>query len=173
MDRETDRLFAEARDRQREEPREPGDEPQPTSGSEAAESDASVDLGDGGSPIRRGAHERAWRVKGGPWQRESNGRKLLVSVIRYLASIDVRGRQRFYDEAAFPQGKPLFSDSEERSSSWRRVESDIDKVVNIRHSSHPGIEAFLAQACAQCKTSTGAPIRLGEDIVLVLDLSSG
>ena len=167
MDREADRLLDAARDQQREDPRPASDEPG-TASKKKEEEPAVVDLGDGGTPIGPNSHERAWRVKGGPWQRESNGRDLMLSVIRHLASIDVRGRQRFYGEAVDRWGEPLFSDSEGRQ--WRRVEPEFDKAVNINRS-HRSIETFLAQACAQCQTSTGAPIRLGEDIELVLDLS--
>ena len=171
IDRETDRLLAAARDQQREEPRAPIDEPEPTSGAEVADPAALVDLDDGNAPIRRDSMERAWRVSGGSWRRERNGRELMVSVIRHLASIDIRGRQRFYDEAVDRWGEPLFSDPEGKPTDWRRVEPDVDKVMYINRS-HRDIEAFLAQACAQCRTSTGAPIRLGEDIELVLDMSS-
>ena len=170
MDRETDRLLAAARDQQREEPRATGEEPQ--SGVGEAEPAPLVDLGDGGAPIRRDSFERAWRVKGGDWRREPSGRELMFSVIHYLAAIDMRGRERFYREAVNRLGEPLFPDAERESRKWRRVEPDIDRVVNI-HRSHQSIGAFLAQACTQCRTSTGVPIHLGEDIELVLDLSSG
>ena len=168
MDRETDRLLDAARDQQREEPRATRDETQPTTGAGEAEPAPLVDLGDGGIPIGRDSHERAWRVKDGPWQRERSGRDLMLSVVRHLASIDVRGRQRFYGESVDRWGEPLFSEREGKN--WRRVEPEFDKAVKV-HRSHRGIERFLAQACAQCQTSTGAPIRLGEDIELVLDLS--
>ena len=131
-----------------------------------------MDLGDGSTPIRRDHHERAWRVRGGPWKRERNGRELMLAVIRHLASVDVRGRQRFYGEPVDRWGEPLFSEPEGKGIDWRRVEADVDKVVNINRT-HGGIETFLAQACTQCQTSAGASIRLGEDIELVLDLSRG
>ncbi|MCY4497253.1 MAG: type I restriction enzyme HsdR N-terminal domain-containing protein [Rhodospirillaceae bacterium] len=167
IDRETDRLLSAARDQQREDPRPTSDEPGTVSKKE--DDPPVVDLGDGGTPIRRDAHERAWRVKDGTWRRERSGRELMLSVIRHLDSIDVRGCQRFYDEAVDQWGEPLFLEREGRR--WRRVEPEFDKAVSVNRS-HRSIEGFLAQACAPCRTSTRMPIWLGEDIELVLDLSS-
>ena len=171
MDRESDRLLAAARDQQREE-QQATSEGLHTAASDADHGEAvpHVDLGDGGSPIRYEYRERAWRVKGGPWRREKNGRDLMISVIRHLASHDVRGRQRFYGEAVDQWGEHLFSDPGEDSTNWRRVEPDIDKWVWV-HRSHRNMEAFLKDACSQCQLPIGAPIRLGEDIELVLDMS--
>ena len=132
-----------------------------------------MDLGDGGPPLSHQTRERAWRVKDGPWRREPNAKILLVSVVRYLASIDVRGRQRFYDEAVTATGLPMFSDTKQvRPKHWVPVEPDIVKFVNVNHS-YESARRLIAQACSQCQTAIGAPLRLGEDIEVVLDLSSG
>lgn len=165
MDRETDRLLDAARDQQREEPR-PQSAPEENAPT-VREEVRTVDLADGGEPLNLESRERAWRVKGGDWRREPNGRTLLVAVLRYLASIDSRGPYRFYDETVTATGGHMFSDTQEHPDRWRRVESGIDKFVKI-HRSYSDMEQLLAQACAQCQTLSGAPVRLGEDIEVVL-----
>lgn len=162
VDRETDRLLDAAREQQREEP-PPKSEPEP------APDAPPVDLGDGGAPLRQATKERAWRVKGGEWQRVPTGRGVLIAVLRYLASIDGRGRQRFYNEAVTRTGAPMFSDTEIDPRQWWRVEPGIDRFVKV-HRSNKNMEQIIAQACRQCRTSAGAAIRFGEDIEVLLDL---
>ena len=86
MDRETDRLLSAAREQQREEP--PAASEQPPVDPPSTIEDRVVDLSDGRPPLRRSTKERAWRVKGGAWQREPTGRGVMVAVLRHLASID-------------------------------------------------------------------------------------
>lgn len=170
IDRETDRLLAAVRDQQREEPRP---ESAPEENAPPVRKKArTVDLGDGRDPLNPESRERAWRVRGGDWQREPDGRSLMLAVLRYLASIDSRGRYRFYDETVTATGGRMFLDIQEHPSKWRRVEPGMDKFVKV-HRSYGDMAQLLAQACAQCRTSTGAPIRLGEDIEIVLELSPG
>ena len=77
INRQTHRLLALARDQQREDPRPTSEETGIASTED--EGPAVVDLGDGGVLSRRESHERAWRVKGGPWQRQRSGRDLMLS----------------------------------------------------------------------------------------------
>ncbi len=170
VDRETDRVLDAARDQQREDAR-------PASGQELSSPDDRdenrepriVDLGDGGEPLNSYTRERAWRVKDGDWHREPNGRSLLVSVLRYLASIDGRGRHRFYDETVTAMGERMFSDTQEHPHRWRRVEPGIEKFVKI-HRSYHDMEQLLTQACSQCRPASGAPVRFGEDVEVLLNL---
>ena len=133
------------------------------------EENRDVDLGDGSAPLRYASTERAWRVKGGAWQREPTGRGVYVAVLRYLASIDGRGRHRFYSEAVNRTGTPMFSDTENDPKKWWRIEPGIDKFVKVHHS-NKYMEQLIAQACQQCRPSTGAAIRFGDDIEVLLDL---
>ena len=168
VDRETDRLLAAAREQQREEP-PPTGEPAPDI-APSDEENRDVDLGDGSAPLRYASTERAWRVKGGAWQREPTGRGVYVAVLRYLASIDGRGRHRFYSEAVNRTGTPMFSDTENDPKKWWRIEPGIDKFVKVHHS-NKYMEQSIAQACQQCRPSTGAAIRFGDDIEVLLDLA--
>lgn len=167
IDRETDRLLDAAREQQREEP--------PTTSAPTQEAPPNddesrdVDLGDGSAPLRYRSMERAWRVKGAPWQREPSGRAVFVAALRYLASIDSRGRHRFYDETVLRMGAPMFSDTQIDPKKWWRVEPGIDKFVKVHHS-NSYMERIVAQACKQCRPLSGLEIRLGEDIELLLDL---
>ena len=167
MDRETDRLLDAARGQQREEPpvqSEPSQDA-PPSDEEARD----VDLGDGSAPLRQATKERAWRVKGEAWKREPTGRNVLVAVLRYLSSIDGRGRHRFYNEAVTKMGAPMFSDTADNPNHWRQMEPGIEKFVKV-HRSNKDMEQVIRQACTQCRPSTGAAIRFGEDIEVLLDL---
>ena len=167
LDRETDRVLVAARDQQREEPR-PASEPEESTPNEQEEARI-ADLGDGGNPLNSDARERAWRLKGGTWKRESTGRDLMVAVMRYLASIDGRGRHRFYDEAVTASGAPMFSNTDGPPKHWRRVEPSIEKFVLVNRSNR-AMEQILAQACNQCRPSTGVSVRFGEDIEVLLDI---
>ena len=167
VDRETDRVLDAARDQQREEPR-PASEPQKDAANDRREARI-VDLGDGSEPLNSETRERAWRVRGGEWRREPNGRSLLLSVLRYLASIDGRGRHRFYDEARGAMGAPIFSDTQEHPHDWRRVEPDIERFVKINRS-NSSMERVIAQACKQCRPATGAALKFGEDIEVLLNI---
>ena len=93
----------------------------------------------------------------------------MVAVMRYLASIDGRGRQRFYDEAVTASGVPMFSDTEGLPKQWRRVEPSIAKFVLVNRS-NKDMEQLIAQACKQCRPSSGMPVRFGEDIEVLLDI---
>lgn len=167
VDRETDRLLAAARDQQREEPRPPSDMLE--SAPEREREPRIVRLDDGGPPLNSHTRARAWRLKGGAWTRMSTGRDLMVAVMRYLASIDGRGRQRFYDEAVTVSGVPMFSDTEGPPKQWRRVEPSIAKFVLVNRS-NKDMEQLIAQACKQCRPSSGMPVRFGEDIEVLLDI---
>lgn len=167
LDRETDRVLVAARDQQREEPR-PVSEPEESAPNDRGEARV-VDLGDGGAPLNSESRERAWRVKGQVWRREPNGRLLMLSVLRYLASIDGRGRYRFYDETVTVTGARMFSNVQEHPNQWRRVEPDIDRFVNVNRS-YRDIEQLLAQACSQCRPASGVPVRFREDIDVMLDI---
>ena len=169
VDRVTDRLLAAARERQHEEPSPARDIPQ-TSPEGSAEPRVH-DLGDGGPPLIPEARPRAWRVKGGTWQREPGGRTVFVAVLRHLASIDSRGRDRFYDEVRTARGARMFSDRppEGKAKQWRRIEPDVEKFVKVHHSNE-ALESLLAQACRECRRTSGAPVRLGDEIEVLLVL---
>ncbi|MCY4192078.1 MAG: type I restriction enzyme HsdR N-terminal domain-containing protein, partial [Rhodospirillaceae bacterium] len=104
VDRETNRVLAAARDQQREESRHQSGMPGDNNAPKREREPRIVPLDDGGPPLNPSSQARAWRLKGGTWKRESNGRDLFVAVMRHLASIDVRGSKRFYDEAVTASG---------------------------------------------------------------------
>ena len=167
LNREADRLIDAAREQRQEEARPQGETSSPTH----QESDAvrTIDLGDGKPPLTSRAFARAWRVRGGAWRRAPSGRTLMIAVIRYLASLDVRGRQRYYAEAIDSSEAPLFPPEKEGQRGWRRVESDIDRWVYV-HMSNQNQERFLSEACAAVQPRDGGTIRLGDDIEVLLVL---
>ena len=88
-----------------------------------------IDLGDRRrrrSPL--GVSSERGASRGAKWRREKSGRELMLAVIRHpRASLDTRGRERFYDEVTAPGGWPLCSNREAAiSNAWRRVESGIE-----------------------------------------------
>ena len=129
-----------------------------------------IDLEDGLPPLKsKGYHyHRAWRIRGGRWRRVDAGKILMLEVIRHLASIDVRGKQRYYAEAADSRGR-LFRNVEVKPVHWQRVEEGFDWWV-LTHLGNKDKERFLARACALVKRPDGATIQLGEDIEVLLDI---
>ena len=114
-----------------------------------------IELGDGMPPLAPGAHARAWRVRGSQWRRETDGRALMLAVIRYLASMHSRGRQRYYDEAVDSYGTPLFPRRDEVQGNWTRVEQGMDRCVYV-NLTNKNKEAFLAKACAAVQLPSGS-----------------
>lgn len=158
LDENAKRLFDAAKEQREEEPSPERDD---------NDRGRRFELGDGKPPLGTG-FARAWRLPGGAWQREPNGRSVALAVIRYLASRDARGRQRYYAEAVDKYGFPLFS-SEEKPG-WRRIEESVDAWVQVNRSNRDQ-EQFLRRACTAVQLSgDAAGMQLGRDVEVLLDI---
>lgn len=170
LDREADSLLSAAKEQLNEEVR-PSEAPSETDSGGEHEIRV-VDLGDGQPPLSSAKWERAWRAQGSAWHRESDGAALMMAVIRYLASIDARGRQRYYDEAMEVWGAPLFfrhEESQGKRGRWVQVEPGIDRWVNTGRS-NKSKERFLARACAAVQMPSGESAKLGETVEVMLEI---
>lgn len=163
IDGETNRVLNAARERLDEEgkPDIPADKPE--SSSAAQESEAS--LNDLDVP--------AWRVQGGDWRVERNGRALQLAVARWLASVDRRGVDTFYRSIVDTWGDRFFVNAvpDGQEGAYREVEPGRGYWTRI-HLSNSDRLSRLKRWCDQTQKPEGGSVLWNVDIEVRLPVRS-
>ncbi len=107
----------------------------------------------------------AWRIRGGDWRVEKNGRVLLLAVARWLASVDRRGVDGFYRSIVSYWGDRFFIEAvpEGKEGVYREVEPGRGywAFVNLQNSNKL---LRLKRWCDQTQKQDGGTVLWGEDI---------
>lgn len=115
----------------------------------------------------------AWRVGEGDWNFEKNGILLQLAVCRYMAALDIRGKESFYREAESLRGGRVFLEAQpqESGSRYEQVDPPMPAWMSV-HMNNDYRRRLIRHLCDQVQTRDGAPIRLGEEIEIRLPGSS-
>ena len=113
----------------------------------------------------------AWRIRGEEWQVEKNGRTLQLAVAQWLASIDIRGTDAFYQSIVDTWGDRFFLNAvpEGQDGAYREVEPGRGYWTRI-HLSNSDRLSRLKRWCDQTQKSEGGPVVWDEDIEVRLPI---
>ena len=120
----------------------------------------SLDTGDGLPTMHNVDQQRAWRIRGKSWHRESSGRKVLLSVISYIATQDAKGSDNFYRNSVDVSGKPLFRHSTEPIHGYYQLVSGIWTRTIL---GNDAIARVLQKIARQVITKSGKSLHVGAD----------
>ena len=102
---------------------------------------------------------RAWRVRGEHWRRERHSKDLQLSVIRHLASHDVRGDKKFFRESV--DGETFFQQNP--ALILNRCTEIIPGVWHWTSLSNIKRKIVLSAVANLVRTSDGRKIRVSDD----------
>ena len=115
----------------------------------------------------------AWRIRGGDWRSEKNGKTLQLAVARWLASVDRRGTDAFYQSVTNTSGDRAFIDAapEGQQGSYQEVQPGLGYWTRT-HMGNSNRLSRLKRWCNQTQKPEGGPVIWDEDIEVRLPVRS-
>lgn len=115
----------------------------------------------------------AWRIRGEDWRVEKNGRTLQLAVAQWLASIDIRGADAFYQSIIDTWGDRFFLNTvpEGQDGAYREVEPGRGYWTRI-HLSNSDRLSRLKRWCDQTQKPDGGTVLWNVDIEVQLPVRS-
>lgn len=115
----------------------------------------------------------AWRIQGENWRIEKNGRTLQLAIAQWLASIDIRGADGFYQSIVDTWGDRFFLNAvpEGQDGAYREVEPGRGYWTRI-HLSNRDRLSRLKRWCDQTQKPEGGTVLWNVDIEVQLPVRS-